>query len=165
MQKPIQLKVTGPQQLALGYDDFAADLDLAALIARDPALAPLKDDSVFNSATLDDTGVIFTHPDDGHEDGPLETVLDFYTLWDMVDAKRPMTGADLKKWREGHALTQDQAAALFDCGRRTYVRYEQAAHTPFPIKITTRFVDDHPALAKGLVPVAAPPGRPTKESA
>jgi DNA-binding XRE family transcriptional regulator len=37
-----------------------------------------------------------------------------------------MTAAELKAWREGHSLTQQEAADLLGCSRFTYLRWENS---------------------------------------
>ena len=54
----------------------------------------------------------------------------------MFNYRDPMTGIELRKWREQLELKQDEAALLLDKSERTLAYYEAGEHPiPFSIKV------------------------------
>ncbi len=124
--KIISVAVTGPQAVELQWDDGRrAKVDLSAMIAIHPALAPLEDRDIFDEVAVSPDGWSLEWPGD----------IDFGTAqlrrWADEQAGETMAAAAFRIWIDTHHLTLDAAAAALGLSRRT-IAYYLSGEQPIP---------------------------------
>ena len=124
--KLLNISISAPAALALEWDDGrVSHVDLAALIASRPNLAPLGKPSEFKQATLSNDGWSVEWPC-GIDFGAQQL-----RRWVDERAGDIMPVADFRAWMEGHGLTLDRAADALGLSRRT-IAYYLSGEQPVP---------------------------------
>lgn len=117
----------GPATLALVWDDGKrAEIDLAPLIARRKALAPLADPEAFQRIRLAEDGWSVEWPEPGIDLGAAQL-----RRWADEQAGEAMAPEAFRAWMEGHRLNLDAAAEALGLSRRT-VAYYLSGEQPVP---------------------------------
>jgi hypothetical protein len=114
--KLTSVTVSGPLTLWLGWDDgHIASVDLADVLARTPALAPLADEFASVTLSVDHWSVEWPC---GIDFGSAQL-----RRWADEQAGNAMAPASFRAWLARHQLTLDSAAAALGLSRRTIAYY------------------------------------------
>ena len=121
------VQVAGPARIRLAFaDGFAAEVNLAAMIASHPVLARLADPDVFNQVGLDEwqRGVMFAGEDD------LTLASDNLRAM-AVEQAGEFSHQQVIIWMAHHGMTLDAAAQALDISRRM-LAYYRSGEKPIP---------------------------------
>ena len=119
--------VRGGSALAISWDDGRrAQVDLAALISKRAALAPLGERSLFQEAKLSSDGWSVEWPSSGIDFGASQL-----RRWADEQAGEAMPPEAFRRWMERHGLTLDGAAEALGLSRRM-IAYYLSGEQPVP---------------------------------
>jgi hypothetical protein len=117
----------GAACLIVTFDDGRrAEIDLAPIVARRKALAPLAHPELFHRVQVAADGWSLEWPGSGIDFGSAQL-----TRWADEQAGEAMPAAAFRVWMERHGLTLDRAAEALGLSRRT-VAYYLSGEQPVP---------------------------------
>jgi hypothetical protein len=117
----------GRSALAIEWDDGRRlEVDLAGIIARRPALAPLMKARTFDKVRVAEDGWAIEWPRCGIDFGSPQL-----RRWADEQAGEIMPAEAFRAWMERHGLTLDRAADALGLSRRT-IAYYLSGEQPVP---------------------------------
>lgn len=117
----------GRTGLVVQWDDDSHDeIDLAAIIAARPVLAPLADPAIFSDLLLSQDGWSIEWPACGIDLGAQQL-----RRWADEQAGRTMPREAFRSWVDGHGFTLEAAAEALGLSRRT-IAYYLSGEQPVP---------------------------------
>jgi hypothetical protein len=117
MRRIEKIEASGQSVLVVTWDDgHRAEVDLGAIIAAHPGLAPLTDPNSFPLAAEDGWSVEW--PTCGIDFGAAQL-----RRWADEQAGEAMPAAAFRAWMDRHGLTRDRAAEALGLSRRTVGNY------------------------------------------
>lgn len=115
----------GPSAVIIVWDDgYRAEVDLAPIISRRPALARLIDPDAFVQVSED--GWSLEWPDQGIDFGAAQL-----RRWADEQTGEVMPAEAFRAWMQRHGLTLDRAAEALGLSRRT-IAYYLSGEQPVP---------------------------------
>ena len=149
----------GPTELVIDWDDDTrTTVDLAGVIARLKAFAPLAEPALFRKARVIDYGAGIEWP------GGLDYSADSLRL--IGEEQRAMTNAEFRSWQGSLELNVPEAAALLGFSPRTIKSYRADGAIPKAVSVFCRFTLRDPTVFRAHYrPVGKPRrGRPRKSA-
>lgn len=117
----------GDRKLAVLFDDgLEVMIDLAGIIGRRTALAPLSDPATFAQVRLSDDGWSVEWPECGIDFGAPQL-----RRWADEQSGRTMSADAFREWMQRNKLTLDGAAEALGLSRRS-IAYYLSGEQPIP---------------------------------
>ena len=132
-------------------------VDLAGIIARKPALAPLADPETFARVSIKDGGRAVTWPADNRW-GEIDMIADTLDL--IGRHQQEVTTEGLRAWQKAKGLSNQEAADALGVTLRSWNNYREGKPIPRPVQIAISAMSDEHLLAALYKPRKA--GRPRK---
>jgi hypothetical protein len=119
------ITIAGQSKLTITFgDDVTMDIDLTAIIARNPSLAPLKDAALFSKAKIGEHNRVVEWNDD------IDLAGDNLRA-EAIEQNGGISHERIWNWMHRNALTLDAAAEALGISRRMLVYYRNG-EKPIP---------------------------------
>ena len=129
----------GPTLLVIGWDDDTRTIvDMAGVIARVKAFAPLAERELFHAAEVIDNGLGIAWP------GGLDYAAASLRL--LAEEQRAMTTEEFRAWQHDLELSNQEAADMLGSSLQTLKNYRSGRHIPKTVGAFCRSTLRDPAV-------------------